>query len=279
MKKYSRPISYLLTLGVVLAIPLTAIGNDREEEIARDYNEFLKDIKQGKYDWEISVSGFGGVTLPFSTDITETDPRVSTNGSFEDVELNSSVSFGGKITVWNSALLRPRKSEETSTPVGFASVGSELDFTHFNLDIDEQDVFIIGRISGGPTVDRTNVNVNVAAANLLLRFHTWPMPLSIGEGAIDRIERPYGLIQPYLGLGGGAEIAEAKLPDGRKNTDISPVLQLLLGAKLLVHRNFGVFFEYKLTHAKHKFEFGTQEDKATATVNHFVFGVSLNFPT
>lgn len=80
------------------------------------------------------VSGFGGYSFPFKTDVS--------SGGFgftaQDVELENSPSFGGKIGLWVTA---PRKT------LGI-DIGAEVDVTHFNP---------------GPTLNATYFGVNLMA--------------------------------------------------------------------------------------------------------------------
>lgn len=80
------------------------------------------------------VSGFGGYSFPFKTDVS--------SGGFgftaQDVELENSPSFGGKIGLWVTA---PRKT------LGI-DIGAEINVTHFDPD---------------PTMNATYFGVNLMA--------------------------------------------------------------------------------------------------------------------
>ena len=67
---------------------------------------------------DVYISGFGGYSFPFKTDISEGGFRIS------DVKLEDSPSIGGKLGMWFTA---PRKT------LGI-DVGAELDVTNFNPD-------------------------------------------------------------------------------------------------------------------------------------------------
>ncbi|NOU08943.1 MAG: outer membrane beta-barrel protein [Nitrospira sp.] len=81
---------------------------------------------------DVYVSGFGGYSLPFNTDVS--------SGGFtvQDVELENSPSFGGKIGLWVTA---PRKT------LGI-DIGAEINVTHFDPD---------------PTMNATYFGVNLMA--------------------------------------------------------------------------------------------------------------------
>lgn len=82
---------------------------------------------------DVYVSGFGGYSFPFDTNITA--------GGFligQDIEFENSPSFGGKVGLWGTA---PRKT------LGI-DVGAEVDVIHFDPD---------------PTMDATFFGVNLMA--------------------------------------------------------------------------------------------------------------------
>ena len=66
---------------------------------------------------DVYISGFGGYSHPFKTDISFGGPTLY------DVKLDNSPSFGGKIGMWITA---PRKT------LGI-DVGVEIDVTNYNL--------------------------------------------------------------------------------------------------------------------------------------------------
>jgi hypothetical protein len=68
---------------------------------------------------DIYVSGFGGYSFPFKTDVSFQGTTL-----LSDLELDKSPSFGGKVGIWFTA---PRKT------LGI-DIGTEIDVTHFNPD-------------------------------------------------------------------------------------------------------------------------------------------------
>ena len=68
---------------------------------------------------DVYISGFGGYSFPFKTDISLDGSTVS------DVELDNSPSFGGKLGMWFTA---PRKTL-------WIDIGAEIDVTHFTPDM------------------------------------------------------------------------------------------------------------------------------------------------
>ncbi len=79
------------------------------------------------------ISGFGGYSFPFKTDVT-----VGGFTAAQDVEFENSPSFGGKVGLWVTA---PRKT------LGI-DIGTEVDVTHFDPD---------------PTLNATYFGVNLMA--------------------------------------------------------------------------------------------------------------------
>lgn len=72
-------------------------------------------------EWDFSLSAFVGGALPFTTDVKSSGSALGVPFSFtgKDLELNNSVSFGGKITDWWTGL-RDRSNLD---------FGGELDIT------------------------------------------------------------------------------------------------------------------------------------------------------
>lgn len=208
--------------------------------------------------WDLAVAGFGGGAFPFDT----------------GVPLSNSVSFGGKLQAWTSA---------ARATFGL-DVGAEVDVTqyyqHYTDSASAQGpspgacVSPVGCRTGnanGATATATDVSATIVAMNLLLR---WPVRVS------DTF--PQGRWYPYLGIGGGAEIAQVTVQgSGATDTDTAPVLQVLGGAKLFLAKHVGVFVEYKFTRAVHTFSFATRPIQTgqdnTYSVNHVVGGLAVHF--
>ncbi|WP_447979457.1 outer membrane protein [Candidatus Nitrospira bockiana] len=209
---------------------------------------------------DISISGFGGWAIPFKTDLRQTDPAEMQDILVKDLSLKSSLTYGGKLTVWKA----PPSIQDR------VNFGVELDITRYSPDQKEQILPASGS-TGGISVSQvqtsnTTETYTIVAINFLMR---WPFGVSP--------ELPNGRWYPYVGIGGGVQIARSKLPTGERDTDISGVRQLLAGAKVFITRNVAVFGEYKNTYARHTFEFGSTQDQSTAHINHFTAGLSLHF--
>lgn len=112
---------------------------------------------------------------------------------------------------------------------------------------------------------RVAISSTILAVNALLR---WPLGVTP--------ELPNGRWYPYIGLGGGADIAQAKALD-LEQTDAVPAWQVLGGVNFFLTRNLAAFAEYKFTQASHTFKFSYEYEKETASVNHLVAGLSWHF--
>jgi opacity protein-like surface antigen len=204
--------------------------------------------------WDFAVAGFGGGAFPFETDFP----------------LSNSVSFGGKIQAWTTA---------ARATIGL-DFGAEVDVTQYYPDSASTAapasscISIRGvgcRTGNGSGATATDVSATIAALNLLLR---WPL------GVSDTF--PQGRWYPYLGIGGGAEIARATVQgSGATDTDTAPVLQVLGGATVFLTKHLSVFAEYKFTHAAHTFSFATSpvptRQDNTYNVNYVVGGLAVHF--
>jgi Outer membrane protein beta-barrel domain len=197
---------------------------------------------------------FGGIALPFKTDVTESGVTA------KDSKLSSSASIGGKAGIWFTA---PRKS------LGL-DLGYELDITNYNPD--QKAGQILTTTTGGFV--RTNafdLNATFIGINFLAR-----LPMGITP------ELPNGRWFPYLGIGGGVERVGFRIPSSTTTgADSSLALQALGGFKVFLLKHVAVFGEVKFTHSSHSLEFQgtgfTFTDELTLNTVHGVGGVSFHF--
>jgi opacity protein-like surface antigen len=211
--------------------------------------------------WDFAVSGFAGGAIPFTLDVSVTEPTTATDLRGTGVELSTSVSFGGKLSAWWTGFRRY---------IGL-DVGSELDVTQFYPDLKQQDVSIHGTLEGRPfvgtlTLEKIDLSATIVAANLMVR-----RPIGVTAGL------PHGRWHLYAGIGGGVEIAHAKLRGGTTDTDTAGVFQTLAGLKVFLTRPVALFAEYKYTYADHDFTFNGNQGGVTLSINHVVGGVAVHF--
>ena len=215
--------------------------------------------------WDVSLGAFVGGALPFGTDVQASGSTLGVPFVFtgKDVSLKDSVSFGGKLTGWWTGL-----RERTHLDVGLG-----LDVTQAYPDIKAQTVAATGSVGGVPVVGASFTKVGISSTlvgiDALVRY-----PLGVTP------DLPNGRWTPYLGVGGGADIARATW-QGASDTDTAAALEVLGGVQVFLTRHLALFAEYKFTHADHTFAFtlpSIQEtDKGTGNVNHLVGGLAWHF--
>jgi hypothetical protein len=209
--------------------------------------------------YDISLSGFAGFAIPLATMINETNATQSTNFTAQDVKLDSSGSYGMKLTAWTTAL-RPKN--------GF-DLGIEIDHTRFSADTRAQTVSASGMSQGNAVpsafVNKNEVGVRTIAVNALFRI-----PYGITEAL------PHGRWYPYLGVGGGVQHATMRRTDGSEDSNSALLVQGLAGIKIFVVRHVAIFGEYKFTYADHSFVFDLTRNE-TIQAHHMTFGVALHF--
>lgn len=199
---------------------------------------------------EFYVAAFGGIAIPFSTDITETDPAFGEDLTAFDVNFKNSATFGGKI----GRFFGP------SLPVQF---GLEASVSHFSPDIEAQTVDASGILFGVPvagTIDLNRIELGATnvAAHLLVRL-------------------PTPVIEPYAGVGGGAQRLKARFIDGTSDSDWGGLFEVLAGVRVPLVPFVALFAEYTFSLSPHTFEDGTNKDKFTLKTNQIVGGVALHF--
>lgn len=209
--------------------------------------------------YDISLSGFAGFAIPLATTVNQTNATQSTNFTAQDVKLDSSGSYGMKLTAWTTAL-RPKN--------GF-DLGIEIDHTRFSADTRAQTVGAGGMSQGvavrSAFVNKNEVGVRSIAVNALFRI-----PYGITETL------PHGRWYPYLGVGGGVQHATMRLTDGSEDSNSALLVQALAGIKIFIVRHVAIFGEYKWTYADHSFVFDSTRNE-TIQAHHMTFGVALHF--
>lgn len=251
-------IAHAVTLAIVLLLPgLSRAQGPRWARVLR-----VSLTPQAPL-WDFSISGFGGLAIPFDPHFDVTDPATSTDFTAKDLGLDNSLSFGGKIGAWNTA---------TRRTIGL-DFGAEIDVTRFTPDFDPQRVNASGTLAGAaittfqlPT--KLDVNATIVAVNLLVREVRGLAP-----------DLPHGRWQAYIGIGGGFEIVHADLLGGGDDTDTSPALQVLAGLKIFFNRYVAIFAEYKFSHADHTFQVGTRKNQFSLSANHVAGGLAIHFTT
>ena len=183
------------------------------------------------------LGGYVGTALTEDKDLRtelELNGVPFVNGRARDLSFDSSVVFGGKAGYF------------FAEDVFGGNVGAELDVYHFEPNFGAQIVDFSGTFAGvsGDTrirLQSANIDVTAVTMNFLYRFRLLSAP-----------EYPRGRLQPYVGVGAGAFIAEIETRTSTfdvnkriNDTDVRPGIQALGGARFLLTRNIALFAEYK----------------------------------
>ena len=188
-----------------------------------------------------------------------------------DIDLNNSVTFGGKLGVWNRGLRH-------ATHLDF---GVEMDVMSSWPNIDEQEVKALG-LDDGVSVDRATIgpiglDVTAITFNFMARY-------PFGASAM----LPAGRMASYVGLGGGFAIGSADIPgvaengdSSNKDTNMSGAFQLTLGMEYFVldsdRLDLAIFGEYVHTKTSFKFKLGDDERNFDVDNNSINFGATVHF--
>jgi len=201
--------------------------------------------------------------VPYNTDmnVSDPDPTIGTF-TFKHLTLRNSPTVGAKMTGWTSSM---------RSKLGI-DLGAELDYTRFTPSLKQNSEPQIvnssaGLMQGDLETVKSPITAHIAAVNLLVRRPFGSSP-----------DFPSGRWYPYLGIGGGAEIAHARIEETNASaTDTSGMWQALAGVKLFLNKHVAFFAEYKNTYAKHTFTFDSSPQRLTIHANHVVGGLAFHF--
>ena len=226
-------------IAVVLCVPISAWGGG----------------------WDISISGFGGLSQPWSRAFEWSMPGVL-DITGKNVSFQSSAVLGGKLTFWS---LTPHGVD----PVNF---GIELEAFQFRPNIKMQSVSADGTAFGTPVAGTLTFNApidlqtEIYSLNFLVRY-----PLGVSP------DLPSGRFNVYLGPGAGVQMTRLRQPGVGDAHDTAPMIQGLVGARLFLVSHVSVFSEYKYTHAHQSFDSAGSQYKFNLDSNHFLAGASVHF--
>ncbi len=228
------------------------------------------------------VSVFAGTAFTGSkTDETRLtlDGTTFLDGSFHDVDLHNSPLVGAKVGYF------------LTRPVLGGHFGAELEVHYTQPNASRQTVTFSGTFMGVPSTFETSIQHVDFEIYAILLSALYRFPLVV------RPEFPYGRLQPYVGVGGGAFIATMRtrttpLDVNRyiHDTDVAPGLQVLGGVKLFLMRNLAVFAEYRFAQtSEFTFDFKergtvsgfpvteTARDRADLTQHQAAFGIAVHW--
>ena len=191
---------------------------------------------------EMYAAGMVGYTAP--NDLTNIQGTGAASGiSLSDLELKSSVAYGGKIGYFFP---------------GVNWLGIETELYNTTPHVKQQSV----------TASGFGVTVPLGTApGFNLRVLTW------GINAVARY--PGKMFQPYAGVGLGVFFAEAKF-QGQSESDTAPGLNALAGMRLFATDHLALFAEYKYNRATFNLP-NVIGFEADYSANIFMGGVSYHF--
>lgn len=191
---------------------------------------------------EMYVAGMVGYTAP--NDLTNVEGTNGLSGiSLSDLEMKSSVAYGGKIGYFFPAL---------------NWLGVETEVYNTTPHVKQQSVTASGFGVSVPlgTVPGFNVRVLTWGINAIVRY-------------------PGKTFQPYAGVGLGVFFAEAKF-QGQSDSDTAPGLNALAGIRFFAIDHLALFAEYKYNRASFSFPNAIGFD-VDYSANIFMGGVSYHF--
>ena len=138
-------------------------------------------------------------------------------------------------------------------------LGVEFEFYHSDANIERQGITaaapILGSTQQNGFTPRVGLTTNNMVFNVILRY-------------------PGERVQPYVGVGGG--LGQSLLRTSPSDqTDVYPVLNMLVGVNILVTQHVGLFTEYK--HTSGTPQFSETQFKADLRTNWFMAGVAYHF--
>lgn len=163
--------------------------------------------------------------------------------------------------------------------------GVSLEFFHFKiLGQTEESKQIRGAVSGASLDASVPVNtiverfdashgVNYIMFDVLLRHPLWPDP--------ERF--PRGRVQLYGGAGLGPVVTHGETRIQNQKLEKYEVaglgVQGFVGARALIFKHFGLFAEYKFTHARLEFDVVGGRARVDENTHHLIGGFSIHFPS
>ena len=199
---------------------------------------------------ELHVALFGGIAIPFSTDLARTDPATGENLKASNVSLRDSGTYGAKA----GGFFGP------STPVRF---GAEVSASHFSPDIKAQAAPASGALVGMSVDGMIDLGAtHLGATNVAVHF---------------LVQLPAPIVRPYVGVGGGVQRARARFSDGTGDSDWGALFEALVGVRVPLAPLVSLFAEYTVSLSPHTFADGATRTRLTLTTNQFVGGLAVTF--
>lgn len=191
---------------------------------------------------EMYVAGQAGVNFADRINsIAGTGPLAGALGSFEDFDLQNSISYGGKVGYFP----------------GHSWYGIEAEVLHTTPHVKS--------LPRTPTLDEVpgiHFRLTTVGVNFIARY-------------------PGRTLQPYVGAGVGAAIAHiGDTPTVRSDSDVATAWNVLVGLRVFVTSQVAFFGEYKHTGATLKFDQAFGPDggfSGNYRAQHILGGLSYHF--
>ena len=167
---------------------------------------------------------------------------------------------------------------------GFPSLGLAIEFFHFKMLAETDDSKRFTGTRNGAAINVVQpVNTVIQRFNISHGVNYLTLDVILRTGFFEDKERfPRGRLQAYAGIGPGVVIVhpENKV-EGLNNKESYEIggfgIQAMIGAKVLLFKNFGVFAEYKFTHSNLDVDLGTGSGSVDENTHHAVFGITIPF--
>jgi hypothetical protein len=192
---------------------------------------------------EMYVAGQIGYAMP--SDLSDVKGTGSLSGTnFNNLALTSNVAYGLKIGGYFPGVLK--------------WLGVEFEGFYNQPDIKAQTITASGATSGSSQGDAAKFRVATFAVNVLARY-------------------PGTTFQPYIGIGGGVNVAGLSETPNTYFDDVAvaPALNALAGLRIFVTEKIAFFGEYKYNRSVLKFS--DNELQANYQTSMFMGGISFHF--
>jgi hypothetical protein len=213
-------------------------------------------------EWDVSLSGYGGLSHPPNRDLGVAVPGVL-DITGQNVSLKDSAVLGAKLSLWSL------KAQRVAPVMNF---GIELEALQFRPNVKSQTVNASGTLFGVPSTGTLtflaplDLQTGIVAVNFLVRYSFNVTP-----------DLPNGRWYVYFGPGGGAQRTRLRQPGLGDQQDTAPMVQGLIGLKFFLARHISLFGEYKYTHAHQHFDSGPVQYSINLDSNLFIGGASIHF--
>lgn len=194
---------------------------------------------------EMYIAGQVGYASPSKLSDIKGTGATNSGTTLSDLSLKNNIAYGLKIGGYFPGALK--------------WLGLEVEGFYNQPDIKSQTVTVSPGGGGPVPFDSTRLQVAHFAVNILARY-------------------PGTTFQPYIGIGGGANVAglAENITNGIvDDVAIAPSMNALAGVRIFLTQNIAFFGEYKYNRST--FKFSDNEIEAKYQTNMFMGGISFHF--